>query len=127
MNDDSVMKNFAKRTLRNGAVIIGIGIVYYIFIKFSPITPACPFRTLTGFLCPVCGISHMCVSIIHGKFGDAFHANPLLFTTWPLIVAELIYNSYLNISQKERPLWNRILICVYGAAALVFTIVRNII
>ena len=126
MENDSIKKTLVKNVLRNVAIILGVGIVYYFFIKFSPITPVCPFRKITGFLCPICGISHMCVSILHGHFADAFQANQLLFTTWPLIAAQLIYNSYLNISKKERPVWNRVLVYIYCAAAVVFTVVRNV-
>ena len=48
----------------------------------------CPFHLLTGYPCPVCGITRSFVYFAHGKFSDSFAYHPL----GPLLfVALLIY------------------------------------
>jgi di/tricarboxylate transporter len=37
----------------------------------------CPFRLLTQKLCPLCGMTHAFVAMIHGEFLAAFNHNPL--------------------------------------------------
>ena len=126
-NKKEIMVILAKKTARNAMIILIIAILYYVFIRFSPITPACPFRQITGLKCPLCGVTHLADAALHLKIRDAFMANPFLFITWPLVVAELIYKSYLNIDKQQAPRWNQILVYVYIGLMFVFTIVRNII
>lgn len=38
----------------------------------------CPFRMLTGWLCPLCGGTHLGVALLTGDLGAAWQANPLL-------------------------------------------------
>jgi hypothetical protein len=37
----------------------------------------CPFRTLTGWDCPLCGGTRMGAALLHGEVAAAFLANPL--------------------------------------------------
>ena len=37
----------------------------------------CPFRALTGWLCPLCGGTRMGDALLHGDLGLAFSANPV--------------------------------------------------
>ena len=41
--------------------------------------PPCVFKTVTGFDCPGCGSTRAAHAILHGRFGDAFRLNPMLF------------------------------------------------
>lgn len=38
----------------------------------------CPFRALTGWLCPFCGGTHLAASLLHGDIVGAWAANPLV-------------------------------------------------
>ena len=44
-----------------------------------PATSLCPFRLLTGFPCPGCGLTHAFCNISHGHFKMAWQANPFGF------------------------------------------------
>lgn len=35
----------------------------------------CPFRRLTGFLCPGCGMTRACVALVHGRVFESFCAH----------------------------------------------------
>lgn len=39
--------------------------------------PACPFRALTGWLCPGCGTLRAMYEMLHGNFGEAVRLNGL--------------------------------------------------
>ena len=54
-----------------GAVLAGAGALGYGL--------ACPWRTLTGTLCPVCGGTHLGMALLAGDLPGAFAANPFLF------------------------------------------------
>lgn len=38
----------------------------------------CPLRDLTGLPCPTCGGTHAAVALSHGRWAEAFTANPLV-------------------------------------------------
>ena len=38
----------------------------------------CPLRDMTGVPCPTCGGTHTAVALAHGRWTDAFAANPLV-------------------------------------------------
>ena len=39
----------------------------------------CPFRLLTGWLCPFCGGTRLGSALLHGELGAAFAHNPMVF------------------------------------------------
>lgn len=56
---------------------------------FDPQTTAgflpCPFRYITGWLCPGCGAQRAMHDLMHGRFLEAFHHNAALVTALPLL------------------------------------------
>jgi hypothetical protein len=41
--------------------------------------PRCVFKAATGIECPGCGLTRASHQALHGRFGEAFRLNPLLF------------------------------------------------
>lgn len=41
--------------------------------------PRCVFKAATGLDCPGCGLTRASHHALHGRFGEAFRFNPLLF------------------------------------------------
>jgi hypothetical protein len=79
------------KLLQRGA---GLALAASILIPASrlPATSLCPFRMLTGYPCPGCGLTHAFCSISHGHFKMAWQANPfgflfyalaIVFVAWP--------------------------------------------
>ena len=56
-----------------------------------PATPFCPFRMLTGWPCPGCGLTHAFCDISHGNFRMAWQANPFGFLFYALAIVLLVW------------------------------------
>jgi len=56
---------------------------------FNPATtwlfPPCPFRALTGYLCPGCGTLRALHEILNGHLAAAFRLNPLMVLLMPYV------------------------------------------
>ena len=79
----------------------------YLFV-FEPgksgFFPPCPFRFLTGFLCPGCGSTRALHQILHGHFEAAFMLNPLLMLGIPfMLFAFLRYSVTVMRGEVPRP------------------------
>lgn len=91
--------------------------------------PKCPFRSLTGWLCPGCGSQRAMHQALHGHFSEAFQLNPLFF---PAIGYALIGLAFSAFDKKR---WPAVRMKWYGSTAawislgiiMVFWIGRNLI
>ena len=118
---------FLRYLLKKTTPFLILGVIYYIWLRMTNIYVPCVFRHFTGYKCPGCGVTTMCVNILMFRFPQAFYANPFIFTTIPFILFEIMYNAYLGYKQKPMPRWNKVLLVIYCTALIVFAIIRNII
>ncbi|MFI7006080.1 DUF2752 domain-containing protein [Streptomyces sp. NPDC050145] len=65
--------------------------------------PVCPFRALTGLLCPGCGGTRMAYDVLHGRIATAWHDNALLLVATPFAVALLGSWLYAGLRGRRRP------------------------
>lgn len=107
-------------------VVLGGGILYLFWVRITGLSIPCLFRSVTGWLCPGCGITTLFVRLSRFDIAGAFRANPFLFVTGPLLVAEVIYYNYLLAGRQPLPRWNRRAVVIYAAALCVFGVIRNI-
>lgn len=101
--------------------VLMCGTAYYFLIRKLGIAMPCMFRTLTGFKCPGCGLTHLAVNLIELNFRGAFEANRFLFTTSPFLVFEFIY---LYLMERNNKL-NTVAITVYLISFIAFGVIRN--
>lgn len=109
------------------AMVLAAGFAYYLAARFFFAIP-CMFRTLTGFKCPGCGITHMLVAELQLDFAQAYAANPALYLLQP-VVGYFIGKMYTCWFFDKRCRWSRaenILLYVMAAILVVFGIIRNI-
>ena len=69
------------------AVVVAVVWLFLLFL-FDPGAggfPTCPFRSLTGLLCPGCGAQSALHDLLHGRVGEAFEHNAALVMGFPLI------------------------------------------
>lgn len=119
------MKSLGKLKLL--VIIIILGILYFLFINFTHISIPCLFNLITGWDCPGCGITTLFFQLFKFNFKRAFHANPFIFITFPFILFEILYTTYLSCKKLKNPKWNDILLYIYIGLLLIWGIVRNII
>ena len=116
------------QVLKKYLLVFGAGIVYFVFSTLTKIGIPCPFRLITGLQCPGCGISRMAIALLHFDFTSAFHYNPFILLTSPILLFIIFYSDYLYIVKGDGSLgkWNFLLIAEL-AGLLIFGIVRNLI
>ena len=59
----------------------------------------CPFRVLTGLVCPLCGMTRAMASLGHGQWQKAIDYHPLS----PLVMASVVAWLGWNLLRPERP------------------------
>jgi hypothetical protein len=74
-------------------LIAGVALATSMVVPASqlPVMPLCPFKLLTGFPCPGCGLTHAFCSISHGHLKVAWQANPFGFLFYTLALACLAW------------------------------------
>lgn len=124
-NQKLTKQNKIKRVLGICAVVIFVGLIYgYIIIPMGFHIP-CLFKLIYHIRCPGCGLTRMCLSILHGNFIKAIKYNIGLVIISPIIlyiVCKQIYN-YINDSNEPLNKWLITSTLIYLIA---WTIVRNI-
>ena len=74
------------------AAILVAGSIFAIVIlyRFNPSTthfyPRCPTRSLLGIECPGCGSLRASHALLHGRLLTAWHYNPLLLLSLPMVL-----------------------------------------
>lgn len=108
-------------------MVLAAGFAYYLAVRFFFAIP-CMFKTLTGFKCPGCGITHMLVAELQLNFAQAYAANPALYLLQP-VIGYFIGKMYIYWFLDKRCRWSRgenILLYVVAVILVVFGIIRNV-
>ncbi|WP_340376687.1 DUF2752 domain-containing protein [Streptomyces sp. SS7] len=89
--------------------------------------PQCPFRLVTGLLCPACGGTRMVYDLMHGQYHQAWLDNRVLLLASPFALALLARWAWEGLHGRSwRPgLSGRGVVAVLGVA-VTWMIVRNI-
>lgn len=119
-------KRFVRVAGRYG-IILGVGLLYFIFVSLTDIGIPCPFRLATGLQCPGCGISRMLMALARLDFAAAFHANPVILLTGPILLFFLIRSDvdYVRTGKSSVNRYQFVWIAEL-VILLVFGVVRNL-
>ena len=120
-------KDRIRKIIYRDGIILLAGILYAVFVRLTGLAVPCIFRTLTGWLCPGCGITRACLSLIKGNVQASFSYNPFLYIAGPCIIY-LIVREDLNYIKKDTyrlGTADTVLISILIVAALIFSGVRN--
>ncbi len=123
------MKKRLRKLIKGCVLIIAAGLLYALLFSEFGIKIPCIFNTITGLLCPACGISRMCVSILKGNFYDAFYYNKLIFLLIPVFIFWFIKWSadYVKKGRITHGKIEKLLIIFVIVSLMVFGILRNFI
>lgn len=72
------------RLLLRSSAFLAAGLLYALFMTTTGLAIPCVFRLITGYLCPGCGVSSMCLHLLHLDFAGAWHSNPAIMALLPL-------------------------------------------
>ena len=95
------MEESRKEVCKNIITLLGLGTGYYIWIRITGIYIPCPFRMITGYKCPGCGISHLFLALAQGDIHKAYDANQLILIIMPAALIYAVYRSYKYIVRGE--------------------------
>ena len=108
-------------------VILGILILYYLWLKITGLALECPFYKVTGFLCPGCGITRMFMALAEGDIARAYSYNQALFWLAPLALADFVWFHYHYLRYgTEKSRFHMVSVILMIVILLGFGIWRNL-
>ncbi len=122
------MKKRAQKVLITVLLVVMTGLLYAGFFIATGIGIPCIFHKVTGLLCPGCGVSRMCLSLMRGDVKQAAEYNPLLFFLLPillLILSDCVIR-YVKTGELTLRRWQNGCLYVILLLLLLFGILRNI-
>ena len=84
-----------KKLLMNIFLLGMAGLLYGIFVSYTGLAIPCLFRKVTGLLCPGCGVTGMCVALLHLDWRGAFSCHPVLFVLLLPLTAVFILSTVI--------------------------------
>ena len=111
-------------------LLVGGVIIYTLFDPTQYVwMPKCPFRLLTGWNCPACGLQRAAHALLHGKFAEALSYNYFFVISIPYLIVLLVAEVLKRTSRGEafiRAAEHPILARIYIILFLVWGVARNI-
>lgn len=109
-----------------GAVLCVLSI-YYLWVRFTGLALLCPFHTITGFLCPGCGITRVCMSLAEGDIARAYSYNQAIFWLAPLVLADFVWFHYFYFRYgNKKSTFHLAAVTVMLVVLIVFCVWRNL-
>ena len=110
-------------------IIVSLGLTYfYIDPATFYIVPKCPFRLLTGFDCPACGIQRAFHHLLHCDWGIAIRYNYFLVVSVPYFVLVFVttFSNNMYIQKARVYIQHPITVRIVLVLTLLWWILRNI-
>lgn len=106
-----------RKRLLAGAGLVCAGLLYGLVLIPLGLRIPCPFHRLTGLRCPGCGVTDLCLDLLHGHFDPS--------RNWGLVLAAPWIGLALGLRGRY-PRAANALACVLAASLLVWGVLRNL-
>ena len=83
-------KGRLRRLLAGCGGLLAAGLAYALWVERTGLALPCPFRAVTGLLCPGCGVTRLCLALLRGDLAAAWAANQLLLLLLPVLAVLLV-------------------------------------
>lgn len=111
-------------------LLVGGIVVYTLFDPNKSVwMPKCPFRLLTGWNCPACGLQRALHALLHGRFTEALSYNYFFVVSIPYVIALLVAEVLKRVPRGDnfiRAVEHPVLARVYIILFIVWGIIRNL-
>ncbi|MDE6853715.1 MAG: DUF2752 domain-containing protein [Muribaculaceae bacterium] len=77
-------------------VLLCVAAYYYLVDPSAGFSFKCPFRLLTGYDCPGCGIQRALHALLHGDVSKAWHYNAFAFAAIPVALLYIAAEAWGN-------------------------------
>ena len=108
-------------------------VAVFVYSNYSPadcrLFPRCPFKLLTGWSCPSCGVQRAMHSLLHGRWSEALSYNYFFVISIPYAILISIAFGLRKIKKSERMvglLEHKTLAMVYVYCFFIWFVVRNV-
>ena len=117
-----------RRLLAVGGALLGLGLSYALWVRLTGLAGPCPFRAVTGRLCPGCGVTRLCLSLLRWDWAAAWNANPVLLLMLPVLVVLGVRLAvrYVREGSTSGPKWESALLWAMTALLIVWGVARNL-
>ena len=124
---DNEKQKRSKDVLRTVSVLLCAGLLYAFFCRVTGWGIPCPVYAVTGFKCPGCGGTRMCLALLSGNFSEAFRQNRAVLLLLPMFAYIAAAWCVGYIRRGDRLLRGGAKWCAYAAVflLLIFGVVRN--
>lgn len=122
------MKRRLHKLLKTACILLIVGLAYGVFCLQTGVYVPCLFHRATGLLCPGCGVTGLCLSVMQLDFLTAYHCNPALFMALPVIgilILRLAY-TYVTTGRSTTHGWQTYLAWGLVVYFLVWGVIRNV-
>ncbi len=113
--------------MRTGAVLLLLLGAYALFVATTGYALPCPFRTITGWQCPGCGVTRMCMALLRLDIAAAYAANAALLCLLPglaLCTGVWLYR-YIRTGERKLQHWQQLLLWGSIGVLLIHAVLRN--
>ena len=117
-----------RRLLAVGGALLAAGLGYALWVRLTGLAVPCPFRTVTGWLCPGCGVTRLCLALLRWDWAAAWDANPVLLLTLPVlaVLGVRMAARYVREGAAAGPKWENAVLWTMTALLVVWGAARNL-
>ena len=122
------MKKRAIKVVIFGSILLACGLLYGWLCITTGVAVPCVFYQITGFSCPGCGITRMCLNILRGNIAEAIKCNPAVFFCTPpfAIIVACSLLRYIKTGERTMRKWQNAVLYIIIGVLLVHGVLRNV-
>ena len=122
------MRTRARKCMIIGTALLLGGLVYAWICSIVGGGIPCVFYSVTGWQCPGCGVSRMCLALLRLDVAGAFEANPMILLLSPflLVLGVRLIARYIRVGSLQPTRWETVGIWIAIVTLFVFAVWRNL-